>query len=245
VKPGVSGLPQHGLLKLLPCLCLALASCGHGNARDGGPRAEEFRLGSLAKTDVGKVIEVHHAEARAHLRELAEKLYKRNPRELRKSVHPTAQHSIRHLFDDRSDWRLPELGGRTGIDALRLAFSDDYRGDRVFAFMAGLVSMVMQSYSFKSEFYFYDSVHPQNLYNCARNIEIAAWKLRHDRDAKGEPYLYSISLPGEPENVSYERLFGKLISLQDTIAIIVAGKTDRIITRVVQRMATAMFLPLM
>jgi len=226
-------------------LCLLLASaCNDSNSRAPGPQAQRFRLNSLAKTDIGQVLEVHVHEARGYLRELMIKLYRRNPRELAKSPVPDAEQNIRRLFDEPHQWQFPELDGTTGVAALRLGLAADYDGDRVFAFVAGLLSMVMSTYEYKEEFYLLDSVDPQNLYNSARNIEIASWKLRHDRGPDGEPVLYSVSLPGEVENLSYERLFGKLIALQDTMAVIIAGKGNRTITKMVQRMATAAFLPI-
>jgi hypothetical protein len=105
--------------------------------------------------------------------------------------------------------------------------------------------MIMKSYNYKTKFYMIDSVDPQKLYNCARNIEIAMWKLSNDRDSKGELFLMSNAL-SEKEiiNLSYERLFGKLIATQDNIAIIMAGKKNRTIKTVIQRMATAIFLPI-
>jgi hypothetical protein len=48
----------------------------------------------------------------------------------------------------------------------------------------------------------------------------------------------------EIRNLSYERIFGKLIATQDNIAIIIAGKKNRAIKTVIQRMATAIFLPI-
>lgn len=56
-------------------------------------------------------------------------------------------------------------------------------------------------------------------------------------------YLCSNSLPGEVANLSYERIFGKLIALQDTMAIVIASKTSRIVVKIIQRMARAVFLP--
>jgi hypothetical protein len=44
-------------------------------------------------------------------------------------------------------------------------------------------------------------------------------------------------------NLSYERVFGKLIALQDTMAIILAGKKSRTLIKIIQRMATVFFLP--
>lgn len=228
---------------LLPVLLL-LGACAQHEGRDGGPRREPYRLSSLAKTDVGRIMEVHVQEVRATLRLLMEKLYRRNPRELARSPHPDAAANVRRLFEQRHDWNFPDLDARAGIDAVRLGLAPEYGGDRVFAFVAGLDSMIMDAYEHKSEFFLFDSVNPQNLYNSARNIEIAAWKLRHDRAADGTPVIYSVSQPGEPENLSYERLVGKLVGLQDTMAIIVADKSNRTITRVIQRMATAAFLPI-
>ena len=88
-------------------------------------------------------------------------------------------------------------------------------------------------------------VDPQKLYNCARNIEIAVWKLEHNLDANDELFLYSNSQTDETiSNLSYERLFGKLIATQDNIATIIANKKNRTITSVMQRMASAIFLPI-
>jgi len=225
-------------------LILITASCGQDPPREKGPRRSDFTLKSLAKTDIDTVLDVHVREARAYLRELMIKLYRRNPRELAKSRYPDMDKNVARVFDQQHNWKFEELQERKSIDAIRLAFDDAYTGDRVFAFIVGLTSMIMRAYENKSDFYILDTVDPQKLYNSARNIEIAVWKLEHDVDAGGELYLYSNSLPGEPRNLSYERLFGKLIALQDTIAIIIAGKTNRTIKKVIQGMATAVFLPI-
>ncbi len=222
-----------------------LAACNQINTRQEGPEGEEFNIRSLAKSDIGRVIETHVQETRSYLRALMVKLYKRNPRELKKSEYPTAEQNIERIFDQDHDWNFPDLDGNQGIDAIRLTFSNDYKGDRVFSFMAGLSSMIMASYEYKTEFFMLDTVNPQNLYNSARNIEIADWRLGHEYDSNGELFLYSNSLPNEVTNLSYERLFGKLIALQDTIAVIIAGKTNRTIIRVIQRLASAVFLPIL
>ncbi len=224
---------------------LIFSACSQSAIKAEGPGVRQPNVNSLAKSDIGVVMEIHVQEARRYLRILMEKLYKRNPRELKKSLYPTAGANIDRLFEQAHNWDFIELEGKTGIDLVRLTFSDDFSGDRVFAFIAGLTSMVMASYEYKTEFFLFDTVDPQNLYNSARNIEIAVWKLEHDVDASNELYLYSNSGPGELANLSYERLFGKLIALQDTIAIIVAGKTSRTLIKIIQRMATAVFLPIL
>lgn len=226
------------------CSILLLAACNEGTVKEDSPEGARFSVGSLVKTDMGEVLGVHVSEARKYLRTLMVKLYKRNPRELKKSQFTTIQENLIRVFDEDHDWNFPELEGKKGIEAIRLTFSDNYHGDRVFSFITGLTSMIMASYNHKTEFYLLQSVDPQNLYNSARNIEIAVWKLEHDYDPNNELYLISNSRQGEISNLSYERLFGKLIGLQDTMAVIVAGKTNRTIIKAVQQMATAVFLPI-
>ncbi len=45
-------------------------------------------------------------------------------------------------------------------------------------------------------------------------------------------------------NLSFEREFGKLIAYQDTLALVMAQRTNRTIRRFSQALATAVFLPL-
>ncbi len=222
-----------------------ISACGHSQNRQGeGPGEKKFNIKSLAKSDIDTILDIHVQEARSHLQELMIKLYKRNPRELKKSKYKTARENIVRVFDLEHEWNFPELEGKKGADAIQLAFDNSFEGDRVFSFIVGLTSMLMASYEYKTEFYLFDTVDPQKLYNSARNIEIAVWKIEHDMDMNGELFLYSNSLPGEVTNLSYERLFGKLIATQDMIAIIIADKTNRVIKKVFQSMATAVFFPI-
>ncbi len=125
-----------------------------------------------------------------------------------------------------------------------LALKPEYSGDRVFAFGVGLASTVFLSYNGKTTFYLTDSLDPQKLYNSARNIEIAAWKLANARNARGEPLLVSNEKTDDVANLSFEREFGKMIAYQDVMAEVAAQRTNRVIRRVVQTLATAVFLPI-
>ena len=89
-----------------------------------------------------------------------------------------------------------------------------------------------------------DDLEPQKLYNSARNNEITVWRLSQYRQANGELILISNELDGKVKNLSFERLFGELISLQDTLAVIIAEKSRRTIKNVIQRLASAVFLPI-
>jgi len=208
------------------------------------PREAAFSASDLLKSDIDSAAEVHFRESLASVKLLVEKLYRRNPRELRKGRAATLESAMARAFDPGARWSFPELDNRRGIDALQLAFRSDFAGDRVFAFGVGLGSMIAQAYNDKTEFYIIDSLDAQRLYNAARNVEIAAWKLASSRTPNGEPLLLSNDMSIHAPNLSFEREIGKLIAYQDALALVMAQRTNRTIRRVTQSLATAVFLPL-
>ncbi len=233
-------------MKVTVCLLLIviLSGCNSEVVVKNQPVEETVGLEQLAKTDIDNVIDIHIVECQALLRELMLKLYKRNPREIKKAELRMAEEHVVRLFDLEHDWDFPEFEGKHDIEVIKLAFDEDYNGDRVFVFVGGLLSMIMKSYDYKSEFFIFDSIDPQKLYNSARNIEIAVWRLGNNRDSHDELFIYSNSLPGEEVNLSYERLFGKLIATQDNIASVIASKQNRTLKTIIQRVATAAFIPI-
>src|SRR5690606_20467672 len=111
-----------------------------------GPKKSAFNVKSLAKSDIDEVLDIHVREMRGYLREMMVKLYKRNPRELKKSAFPDINQNLRRLFNQTHNWQFEELDNRRSINAIYLAFDERFTGDRVFAFTAGLASMVMSAY---------------------------------------------------------------------------------------------------
>jgi hypothetical protein len=248
-----AGSIRRVLILSRPLFCALLCACTAGPptfpaaAPSTGKRAppieRDFRASDVAKADVDIVAEAHARECLASARLLMEKLYRRNPREWRKGSYASAAAAVAHAFDERAQFRFQELGNRRGSDAIMLALSPEYAGDRVFAFGVGIASTVFLSYNGKTEFYLNDSLDPQRLYNSARNIEIAAWKLASARSANGELLLAS-NEKADVVNLSFEREFGKMIAYQDAMATVAAQRTNRVIRRVVQTLATAAFLPI-
>ena len=207
------------------------------------PAAEPFRIQDLAKTDTDNVVETHLEESLAIVRNLAEKLYRRNPREWRRGATTSAEAAVARAFDRSQAWRFPELNYVRGTDAIYLAFRPEFGGDRVFALTVGLASMLHEAYGGKEEFYILDVVEPQSIYNAARNIEIAAWKLSNARDASGRLFLLTNEMSGDVQNLSFEREFGKLIALQDVLARVLAQHENRTLRRIVLNLPSAIFLP--
>jgi hypothetical protein len=173
--------------------------------------------------------------------ELLVKLYKRNPSQLDHAPGMSVGQRQVQIFDTSGRLSFAELGYRQGTDALNLAFDPLFKGDRVFALMAGMVGMVRSSYDWQEEQFMLDSLDEQLLFNSARNIEVIAWRLSNSRDAGGKLLLLSNSQPGEEENLSYERIFGKMIAIQDMMAFTVVGKWERGFNSVLQK---AVFFPM-
>jgi hypothetical protein len=202
----------------------------------------DFAPGQLAKTDIDRVAEGHRRDAFVSLRSLAEKLYRRNPREWKKGGYASMEVALAQLFDPQLAWRLPSLEGKRGVDAIAAGFREDFHGDRVAALIGGIGGMLNAAFNGQTEFFVLDDLDPQKLYNSARNIEIAAWKLANARDAAGNLLLLSNEAQA-PQNLSFEREFGKMIGNLDLLSKIIADKANRTVVKVIQNMATAVFLP--
>jgi len=203
---------------------------------------------NLGKSDVDFVMDVHAKQQKQMLMELTRKLYVRNPWQLRKSSGMSVDARMAQIFGTYNTIEIPslifdELNGVTGIDAILLSFDESFQGDRVFAAMVGLTEMLRRSYNHQQEFFIIDSLNEQSLYNSARNIEIFVWRLYQRRDSKGELFLLSNRMGESDYDISFDRLFSKMVMVQDMMALIVADKTNRGITKVVQSVAQLAFLP--
>lgn len=218
-----------------------VSGCQIRESSDGPVQGRAFNPRDLAKSDVDLVVEVHMSQSMDYLRELARKLYLRNPRQLQGRTRAAA---LAQLFDEQRPATLAMLGHRRSIDALHLAFEPAFERDRVQALIEGLRSMLLDAYGGKQEFYLLDELDPQKIYYLARNFEIAFWKLGHDHMADGALYLISNELEGDLTNLSFERLYGKLIALQDGLAQIIADASKRHIKNVFLGVASLVFFPI-
>lgn len=229
--------------RLAMCLgvqLLVACTTAHGPGR---PATRGIDPAQLAKSDIDRVAEAHQRDLMAALQTLAEKLYRRNPKEWKKGGWSKPEDAVQRLFGKQHNWRFPELDGRNGTEAIQLALKPDYAGDRVFAYIGGLGGVVLVAFRGRYESYIMDDLDAQKLYNAARNFEIAAWKLSNNRGGDGNLLLLSNDT-GVPPNLSFEREFGKMIGNLDLLAQVIADKTNRTVVRVVQNMATALFLPM-
>lgn len=232
---------------LLVSACL-LTACATNSPVENKPvpeRGDRSTVNQLGKNDFDRMADVELDENTQSLRTIMTKLYKRNPRELHKSTPDAAEKMVVWVFDGelQHHWQFKEIDNKQGTDAIFLAFDNNYQGDRVLPFIVGLQTMLAKAHDNKKEFYLTDSLDPQRLYNVARNIEIAAWKLSNARDSAGNLYLLTNEIGEKDRNLSFEREFGKMIGRTDFYATALAEKSQRLISRVMQSLATAVFLP--
>ncbi|MFZ2268784.1 MAG: hypothetical protein WAV95_14510 [Azonexus sp.] len=222
-------------------IALLLMACSTRLERDGRT-ATTMDVKYLAKTEVDRIADTSRAEVMAGLMLIADKLYKRNPKEWKKAGVASRAAALERL-NLRNYRSLPELDGAREGQAASLAFNEAYTGDRVAALMFGLLSMADAAFEHKEEFYVLDGLNEMKLYNCARNLDVAVWKLGHDRTMAGEPFLLSNELDPNNRNLSFEREFGRVMGLLDFMAKIVADRNGRNFSRLTQTVVSTIFLP--
>ena len=233
---------------LLLLACCVMTACATTTPMEGKPipeRSDRSSASQLGKNDFDRMADVEMAENTQSLRNLMLKLYKRNPHELAKSTADNAEKMVEWVFESelQHNFKFKEIDNKQGTEALFLAFDASYQNDRVLPFIVGLQTMLLKAHNNKTEFYLTDKIEPQHVYNVARNIEIAAWKLSNARDVNGNLYLLSNEIGDKNPNLSFEREFGKMIGRTDLYAISLAEKSQRLVSRIMQSLATAVFLP--
>lgn len=233
------------------CVCIlvtiaALSGCASPEIKrkDGARSARPFNAANLAKSDVDMMAEINQRELLGSIRRISEKLYRRNPQEFLKSGHANVNTACTLILNQAQTWRMENVSPPEWEPLFRLSFQENYAGDRVHAFMTALTSMLMASYDYKTDFFLPDILTAQKLYNSARNIEVAVWKLSNARYPDGEKILISNSMDSGAPNLSFEREFGKLIAHQDLLALIIEDKSNRSISRVFQNVAAFAFFPI-
>jgi hypothetical protein len=196
----------------------------------------------LAQSDSNRIATLGMRDNLASLILLADKLYRRNPAEWRKSS-PSREVALARLtsaIDNSSGW--PDLLGKRDIAALSIALGADFRGDRVAAFIYASADMLITAHGNKTVFYLTDSLDAQYVYNAARNIEIAVWLLASRKNAQGLPLLLSDEIGGREHNLSFEREFGKVIGRLDLLASVLTEKYRRSAITYVQNLLGGTFL---
>lgn len=229
---------------LLGCAVLAgLTGCASVPMPHGKVLGASFEVQEVVQSDSNRVMTLAMRDNMDSLMLLMDKLYLRNPGEWRKTAgsRAAAADKVTGAILGRQAW--PDLQGQRDIAGLSKALSPDFAGDRVAAFIYALGDMLLASHGDKTRFTLIDSVHPQYIYNAARNVEIANWVLNTRKTPQGQPLLLSNHLSEHERNLSFEREMGKLIGRLDLVASFGTERVRRAAIGFGQTVVAGPFLP--
>jgi hypothetical protein len=232
-------------MKILILICtLLIYSCsGSTLQKKDSTQYDKGSINQFGKSDFDRMADYEIRENIESLKILMLKFYKKNPNQLKKSTSDNAEKMTNWVFNGDHNWKFKKINNAQDINALNQVFDDDFKGDRVLSLITGLYTMLIKAHGNKKEFYIFDSLDPQKIYNASRNIEIIVWKLASKKNKEGKPYLISNEINSSESNLSFEREFGKMIGRTDYFAFTLSEKTERAVTRVIQNFTTGIFLP--
>jgi hypothetical protein len=197
-------------LLLLFSLLLLLAGCSTAPVKKE-VYGDGFSSGQMLQNDANRAANLAMRDNLESLSLLLDKLYRRNPREWKKTGAATLELRRQQVIDAIVEGHpLPGLGSRKSIDAMTLAFDADFNGDRAGALVYGIGSMLMEAYGGRTTLYLINGLDAQTMANAAWNIEVAAWLLASRTGADGEPLLLSNEISEKGRNLSFEREFGRM-----------------------------------
>ncbi|MGE8686642.1 MAG: hypothetical protein ACN6PJ_05870 [Achromobacter sp.] len=209
-----------------------------------GPNSEGMSADQFGQTDFNRTVTLEVRDNLASLYVLLDKLYRRNPREWRKTGVADQAKAIA-LVKHSIEVRIPpgDLAGLRDVQILAVSLDPNYSGDRVAAFIYGLADTIIAAHNGKTRLYATDALDGQRIYNAARNVEAAAWLLASRRNSQGEPLLLANEMSLNATNLSFEREFGAIIGRLDLIANLLGENTRRIGINYAQGLLLFNFLP--
>ena len=208
------------------------------------PSCKNNVLTNIAKSDIDIITEIHSNNAKEYIEDLIIKLYKINPVYIHKNQNfNTVSAVIIDIFKE-VDIKTVDKTGKENINLILKGFDKDFNGDRIYFICKGLYGMINASYDFKRKFYLTDKkLDPQKLMNTAINIENLVWRLSNTK-ANNKLLITTNNIKENKVNLSFERLFGKLIHNQENMARIISSQQGRIIQKAAKGIVSTIFLPI-
>lgn len=235
---------RNGCGALLISVLLLSGGCTHQQGQDMVEQLRNTKPQELLQTSVDRMATLSMHDNLQSLYLLMNKLYQRNPQELRKSGFldtRSAEKQVRVAIEQQQP--LPSLGGRKDLAALSFAMSPEFLGDRVGAFIYAIGSMLVTAHGNRLEFYMTDAIDPRFVSNAARNIEKATWMLSQRQHQDGTPLLFSNEISEEGSNLSFAVEFGKVVARLDLLTQMLDERYRRIGLNYAQSLLFLNFLP--
>ena len=202
-------------------------------------------LTNIAKTDIDIVTEIHAKNAKEYIEELVIKLYKINPVYIQNNKEfNNVSEVIIDIFKDVNKNKIDKTG-KENIDFILKGFSDEFDGDRIYYIAKGLFGMINASYNYKKKFYITDkNLNSQKLMNTSTNIQTLVWRLSNTKGKNNIILIKTNNIANNNINLSFERLFGKLINNQENMAMIISSQEGRMIQKAAKGIVSSIFLPI-
>lgn len=238
-------MSQRRTLYLLFIMAIVVSGCvGNNNYNGKGPNNEAMTFDQMVQTDFNRTVTLAMRDNLESLKVLAEKLYRRNPNQWRKTTANNINEAIAHS-NAAIDSRTPPtaLKGLSDIQILSVSLDPTYPGDRVAAFIYGLADTIIRAHNDETRFYVTDAIDAQHVFNAARNVEIAAWLLATRQNEHNQPLLFANEIGPDGTNLSFEREFGEIIGRLDLIANLMDENLRRVGINYVQGLLFFNFLP--
>ncbi|BEP69053.1 MULTISPECIES: hypothetical protein [unclassified Variovorax] len=197
---------------------LALTGCSSFRSTE---RAEPYGNQEWLQSATNRIANLSLRDNLQSVRRVQTTLYRRNPREWRKSAASMEEATQRTWDAVLQGTPLPELRGATGIDAIRLAFETGpqaYQGDRVAALVVGWASMLKQANGNTWDQTMIDGVDAENSYRTARNFEISLWLISSKTGPDGQPLLLATEISERGRNLVADRELSKVVARLDLLA---------------------------
>jgi len=197
---------------------LALTGCSSFRSTE---RAEPYGNQEWLQSGTNRIANLSLRDNLQSVRRVQTTLYRRNPREWRKSAASMEEATQRTWDAVLQGTPLPELRGATGIDAIRLAFETGpqaYQGDRVAALVVGWASMLKQANGNTWDQTMIDGVDAENSYRTARNFEISLWLISSKTGPDGQPLLLATEISERGRNLVVDRELSKIVARLDLLA---------------------------
>lgn len=209
---------RRALLAGAVAAALGLAGCAATRSTE---RAESYDSREWMQSSANRIANLALRDNLQSIRRVQLSLYRRNPREWRKSA-SSADDAIQRTWDAITQATpLPALGGKdgkSGIEAVRLAFEPGYAGDRIAALVYGWATMLKEANGNTWEQTLIDGVNAENSYRAARNIEISLWLIGSKTGADGQPLLLATEISERGRNLVVDRELSKIVARLDLLA---------------------------
>jgi len=222
---------------------LGLAGCASVRSTE---RAEPYANQEWLQSGANRIANLSLRDNLQSIRRVQTTLYRRNPREWRKSAASIDEATQRAWDAVLKGPDLPELRGATGIDAIRLAFETGpqaYQGDRVAALVVGWASMLKQANGNTWEQTMLDGVNAENSYRAARNFEISLWLIASKTGPDGQPLLLATEISERGRNLVADRELSKVVARLDLMAAQADEKYRRAALDFGQNWVMGVFMP--